>query len=176
MAEKNKDVKVKKQKEIKYRSEEQQEVIRFIIILVSIFAVVGIVYGVTKIFIKDEVKNTDDDIVSVGTMFNRSEEEYYVALYKKSEKDAILYSSIINKYANEEKSLKVYFCDLENKFNEEYYVGNENSNPKAKTIADVKFGDFTLVKISKGKIVKYVENIEDMKKELNINTEKDNNK
>ena len=109
-------------------------------------------------------------------MFNRSEEEYYVALYKKSEKDAILYSSIINKYANEEKSLKVYFCDLENKFNEEYYVGNENSNPKAKTIADVKFGDFTLVKISKGKIVKYVENIEDMKKELNINTEKDNNK
>lgn len=185
MAEKNKDVKVKKQKEIKYRSEEQQEVIRFIIILVSIFAVVGIVYGVTKIFIKDEVKSTDDDIVagtvnydivSVGTMFNRSEEEYYVALYKKSEKDAILYSSIINKYANEEKSLKVYFCDLENKFNEEYYVGNENSNPKAKTVADVKFGDFTLVKISKGKIVKYVENIEDMKKELNINTEKDNNK
>mgnify|MGYP006990201815 CR=1 FL=1 len=65
MAEKNKDVKVKKQKEIKYRSEEQQEVIRFIIILVSIFAVVGIVYGVTKIFIKDEVKNTDEITVFI---------------------------------------------------------------------------------------------------------------
>lgn len=177
MAEKNKEKKVKKVKEVKYRSEEQQEVIRFVIILVSIFALVGIVYGVSKIFIKDAEKPIDDevvagtinyDIVSVGTMFNRADNEYYVALYDRSEANAILYSSIVNVYANKEKSLKVYFCDLENSFNKQYLAEDGVSNPNAKTIDDVKFGKFTLVKISKGRITKYIESVEDMKKEFGI--------
>lgn len=177
MAEKNKGKKVKKVKEIKYRSEEQQEVIRFIIILVSIFALAGIVYGVSKIFIKDAEKTNDDevaagqinyDVVSVGTMFNRADNEYYVALYEKSDVNAILYSSIINVYSNKEKSLKVYFCDLENSLNKQYVAEEGASNPNAKTIEDVKFGKFTLVKISKGKITKYIESIDDMKKEFDI--------
>lgn len=167
----------KKIKEVKYRSDEQKEVIRFIIILISIFVIVGAVYGLSKVFIKDNTSTEKEpvtgqinyDIVTVGTMFNRSENEYYVAIYKKTTPSAILYSSVINKYASKDKSLHVYFCDLENSLNSAYYVGEKGvSNPKAKTIDEVAFGDFTFVKIKNGKIVKYIENIDDAKKELGV--------
>lgn len=164
----------KKIKEKKYRSEEQREVIRFFVILISVLVVVGVVYGVSRLFIKETNPYEDEvtegeinyDVVTVGTMFNRSDNEYYVALYEKDDPNAILYSAIINKYSKKDSSLKVYFCDLTNTLNKEYI--KDVSNPNAKTIDDVAFGEFTFVKIKSKKIVKYFENIDDVKKELNI--------
>lgn len=164
----------KKIKEKKYRSEEQKEVIRFFIILISVLVVVCAVYGISRMFIKETNPYEDEvtegeinyDVVTVGTMFNRSDNEYYVALYEKDDASAILYSAIINKYSKKDKSLKVYFCDLTNSLNKEYV--KDVSNPNAKTIEDVAFSKFTFVKIKNGKIVKYFENIDDVKKELSV--------
>ncbi len=176
MAEKKNSKKEKKIKEVKYKSEEQQEITRFIIILVSIFVLVGIVYGVSKIFIKDKETSTDTvtpgsvnpDLVTVGTMFNRPEDEYYVALYDKTIKEAVIYSAIISSYTSEEDALHVYFCDLDNFFNKDYISPDESSNPNAKEMEDLKLGKFTFVKIKNGKIVTYLETKEDMKKELGV--------
>lgn len=174
----NKKNKTKKIKEIKYRSEEQQEVIRFVIILISIFVIVGAIYGVSKFLIEDEdaTEETETvsgeinyDLVTVGTMFNRNYDEYYVVAYKKTDASAILYSSIVNKYSNKDKALKVYFCDLDNSLNNEYYVGETGeSNPNAKKMSDLALGKFTFLKIKDGKIVKYLEDIEEAKKELGV--------
>ena len=173
--EKNK--KVKKIKTPKYRSEEQQEVIRFISVLIIVIAVVSIVYGVSRLFIDEKSKFNDNvipgeinyDLVTVGTMFNRNYDEYYVVAYNKEDSQAILYSSIMSKYTNKEDSLKIFFCDLSNSLSSAYYVGETGeSNPNAKTIDDLALGNFTFIKIKNGKIVKYIENIEEAKKELGV--------
>ena len=57
---------------------------------------------------------------------------------------------------------------MNNKLNNTYYnVGGDNkSNPKATKVEDFDFGDLTLLKISKGKIVEYLEDYEIIKEKL----------
>lgn len=174
---KEKTKKVKKLKQSKYRSEEQKDMMRFLIILFGVIAVVAIVYGISRFLIKEEDVFKDEvvtgqvnyELVTVGTMFNRNYSEYYVVAYEKEDTQAILYSALMNKYTNMTDSLKVYFCDLDNKFNENYYVGETGeSNPGAKSIEELALGKYTLLKIKNGKIVKYIETLDETKEELGV--------
>lgn len=162
----------------KYTSEESKEVKRFIIILLSIIVLVLAVYGITRLVNKDKNNNDDRtvtagsidyDKVSVGTLFNRADSEYYVIVYDGEAPNAIYYSALMNKYMDKEKSNKVYFCDLSNELNKKYYVGEDkDSNPNATTSSELAFKDLTLIKIKNGKIVKYLETLDTIKTELGI--------
>lgn len=162
----------------KYETDEVKEVKRFIIILFSIIIIALIVYGVTKLVNKNNDTDVNDyytageidyDIVTVGTLFNRSESEYYVIAYDGEGNNAIYYSALINKYMAMEKSLKVYFCDLSNILNKGHYVGeNGTSNKNATKSSELAFKNLTLIKIKNGKIVKYVETLDTIKTELGI--------
>ena len=169
--------KVNKVSKLDYLNDDQREVLRFVVILLVIIVVVVIIYFISYFAsLKNEYHYNDEateatinyDTVTVGTMFNRPEGTYYVALYKDDLADAVYYSALFNKYMNQEDALKIYYCNLNNKLNEKYYTADGKSNPKATSINDVKFGEFTFVKISKGKITKYYEDITKVKKELNI--------
>lgn len=177
----NDKVKTKNIKKVdidKYTSEESKEVKKFIIILLSIIVLVLAVYGITRLINKDKDNNDDRtvtagsidyDKVSVGTLFNRADDEYYVIVYDGEASNAIYYSALMNKYMNKEKSNKVYFCDLSNELNKKYYVGEDkDSNPKATTSSELAFKDLTLIKIKNGKIVKYLETLDTIKTELGI--------
>ena len=177
----NYEKKNKKTKEPKYRSEEQQEVIRFVAILIGIIIIIGLVFIVSNVFIKNDNEESETDVVagqinydlvSIGTMLNRLDNEYYVAIYKKSSSDAMMYSTIINKYLTDnylKGYLPIYFCDLDNRLNTDYYVGTDKeSNPKATKIEELALGDFTFIKVKSGKIIGYYENIDDVKKELKV--------
>ncbi len=178
----NDKVKIKKDKKKlnidKYETDESKEVKKFIIILLSIIVVVLAVYGITRLVNKDKDDDTarevtageiDYDIVSVGTLFNRADSEYYVIAYDGEDANAIYYSALMNKYMDKEKSIKVYFCDLSNELNKKYYVGEEkSSNPKATKTSELAFKDLTLIKIKNGKIVKYLESLDTIKTELGI--------
>ncbi len=155
-------------------TEEQSELVHFAIIVVVIFVLVGVIYGVSRIFIKEETKisspesqvgNVNYDVVSIGTMFNRNYDEYYVFIYDIEDPNGVYYSAIVNSYKGTKDALKVYFCDLGNTLNKDY-IAKDKSNPKAKTMKDLSLGKLTLVKIKNGKITKYLENIDDIKKEL----------
>ena len=171
------DNKGKKIKNEKYISDESKEVRNFVIILLGIIIIVLIVYGVSKIFVEDEdtsiqrVTQTgkiDYDIVSVGTMLNRNYSEYYVAIYDEDSPQAVLYSTIIANYLNEEDATKVFFCNLGNYLNKDYYVGSEGkSNPDAKSVSEFAFGDLTLIKVEDGKITLYLEDLDTIKEEFN---------
>lgn len=162
----------------KYTSEESKEVKKFIIILLSIIVLVLAVYGITRLVNKDKDNNDDRtvtagsidyDKVSVGTLFNRADSEYYVIVYDGEAPNAIYYSALMNKYMDKEKSNKVYFCDLSNELNKKYYVGEDkDSNPNATTSSELAFKDLTLIKIKNGKIVKYLETLDTIKTELGI--------
>lgn len=177
----NDKVKTKNIKKVdidKYTSEESKEVKRFIIILLSIIVLVLAVYGITRLVNKDKDNNNDRtvtagsidyDKVSVGTLFNRADSEYYVIVYDGEAPNAIYYSALMNKYMDKEKSNKVYFCDLSNELNKKYYVGEDkDSNPNATTSSELAFKNLTLIKIKNGKIVKYLETLDTIKTELGI--------
>ena len=160
----------------KYISEESREVRNFVIILMGIIIIVLIVYGVSRIFIKEEspipertvqAGKIDYDKISIGTLLNRNNSEYYVALYDAEEPKAVTYSAVITKYLENEDAIKVYFCDLSNPLNSDYYVGEDGTtNPDAQDISQLALGDLTLIKVENGKIVKYLEGFDAMKAEF----------
>lgn len=166
----------KKVKPEKYVSEESKEVRNFVIILFSIIIIVLIVYGVSRIFIDDKSESTnretqagviDYDIVSVGTMLNRNYSEYYVAIYDEQAPEAVLYSTIITNYLNQEDATKVFYCNLGNYLNKDYYVGSDGqSNPDARSISEFAFGDLTLIKVENGEITLYLEDLDAIKAEF----------
>lgn len=169
----------KKQKTLKtdkYISDEAREIRNFVIILIGIIVIVLIVYGVSRIFIKEDNFNTerivqtgkiDYDKISIGTLLNRNYSEYYVALYDAEVPKAVTYSAVITKYLEKKDAIKVYFCDLGNPLNSKYYVGEEGtSNPEATEISELALGNLTLIKVENGKIVKYLEGFDAMKSEF----------
>ena len=177
----NNIVKTKNTKKVdidKYTSEESKEVKKFIIILLSIIVLVLAVYGITRLINNNKDNNEDRKVtagaidyekVSVGTLFNRADDEYYVIVYDGEASNAIYYSALMNKYMNKEKSNKVYFCDLSNELNKKYYVGKDKeSNPNATISSELAFKDLTLIKIKNGKIIKYLETLDTIKTELGI--------
>ena len=101
-------------------------------------------------------------------MLNRPYDEYYVLFYNSNDNNAVLYSMLLTKYmekSSESDYIKIYYCDLQNKINSDYYNVNKDnkSNPKAKTIDELDLGDLTLIKIKKGNINSDFEGYKDIK-------------
>jgi len=157
-------------------SEDENEIKAFIIIVIVIAVLIGVIYGLTELFKKDESKETSNivtgsinyDKISVGTLLNRPYEEYYVLAYSQDDSKAVLYSTILTKYMQNSKDkdyIKIYYLDLNSQLNKEYYDKNNDgkSNAKAKEIEDLDFGDLTLIKIKKGQIKKYIEDFDTIK-------------
>lgn len=161
----------------KYRTEEQEQIIKFIVILLIVIAFVVGAYFFTKSVVKKDSGTTEEqastagainyDVVTVGTMFNKSDSSYYVIVYNSEDTSTVYYQELVSKYSKTTNALKVYTCDLNNSLNTKYVASDEKpENIKAKTIYDVSFGKLTLVKIKNGKIIKYINNIDSIKTEL----------
>ena len=100
----------------------------------------------------------DYDIATVGTMFNRVEEEYYVLMYS-SENDSKL-DSVLNKYRSSDDYIKTYFIDLDKKVNSTVLGDKLVKEPK--NSKEVKVTGATLYKIKNGTVVKYYSGIEEI--------------
>lgn len=172
---------MKKQRKISYQTEEQKEMMHFLIVLAIVVVLVCGVYFISKLFIMDQslfepnyqagVVNSNRAIV--GTIFNRPETEYYVLAYDETDDQAVYYSALSTKYTSKQSgALKVYHVDLNNELNKCYYVGEGDSNKNAKSVADIKLKDLTLIKIKNGTIEKYLEGITAIEKELAVTKEK----
>ncbi len=155
-----------------YKSETEQEITRFIKILIGVVIVVLGVYFFTNNFVSKEAKEkeevTETEInptkIIVGSILNRDEEEYYVLAYKSEEANGSLYNAYLETYKNKEDSLSIYEVDLDNYLNSSYYA--EEANTNVENIKDIKLSSPTLLKIKSHKIVKAVYSNEDIKKEL----------
>lgn len=167
-----------KQKKIVYKTEEQNEMIKFFIVLIVVVILIVGVYFLSKVLIKEEVKDltyttgtVSTTAAIVGTILNQQEKIYYVLAYDSESTDAASYRNYAGYYtSSDSKNTKVYYVDLSNGMNKKYYV-KEGSNPKAKKIEDLKMIDGTLLKIENGKITKYLEGMEAIKKELKVKEE-----
>lgn len=171
------DTKKVKGIKIENNASDDNEVKTFIIIVVIIAALVGVIYSLTEYFSKDEnvdevvAGEIDYDKTSVGTILTRPYDNYYVMVYNSEDSKAVLYSTILTRYMennNDKDYLKIYYCDLNNTLNSKYYNvdADGKSNTEAKNVEDFDFGDLTLLKIENGKITKYIEDYEKIKEIL----------
>ena len=169
-------------KNMKIETEEQKEMKRFVLVLLGVVVVVIGIYFFTRAFVtKDLFKDEKNDqtyttgVVSetaaiVGNMLTRPENEYYVALFSLEDNQASYYDAIISKYSGDSENknkLKVYYVDLANKLNEKYLATEDDkATTKYKDLDSLRLGDFTLIKVKKGKVNKLLTTVEDIKKEL----------
>jgi len=168
-----------KKQNIVYKTEEQNEMIKFLVVLFVVVILIIGVFLLSKVLIKEEAKDLSYATGSVsttacvvGTMLNNPEKEYYVLAYDTEGNDANAYTTYAGYYKNsQENAIKIYFLDLQNGMNKDYFV-KENSNPKATKIKDLKIKDGTLIKIQNGHIAKYTEGLDNIKNELKVTKEK----
>lgn len=163
-------MKQKRLKTQRYDSEDTKEIRNLIIIAVILIALAVGLYFLTDAILGKK-KNNETSVefdyteCTVGTMFNRPYDEYYVFLFDSTSSSASQYQSLISNYEKKDNAKKIYFVDLSTKFNSEY-VG-EKSNKKPTKATEVKVKDSALVLIKKGKVSKYYESVTDYEKVLN---------
>ena len=160
-----------------YKTDEQNEIKKFIIILLIVGIIVVAAYFLTRIFVTKDLLNQDQkekteavfdyNITIVGSMLNRPYDEYYVLAYSSKSPEVNYYAGILSRYQEKEDSLKIYVVDLNDSMNSSYYSKDE-TNPEAKNIEDLKLGDFTLIKVKNKQISKYLESADSIKAELGL--------
>ncbi len=163
----------KRNKRIKretYHSEEQTEIMHFVWILVIIILLVIGIYFFTRVFVTKDLFNSKEDTKTItpgtinysnaiiGTMLNKSEEEYYVLLVDNSLPNAVYYTGLANNYSRNENALKIYYVDLSNELNKKYIGANNITD----NLDNFKVNTNTLIKVKKGKITNYYTNEKDL--------------
>lgn len=176
--------KVNKNK-VKYETTEQAEIKNFIIVIVVVLLCVGAIYLATRLFVtKDLFKKEeapveevvpgkiDYSVATMGTMLNKEDKEYYIAIYDADPSSDYYYDMmvLISEYKALKEHLPIYVVDLSNHLNKSFY-DPENVNVEAKTLEEIKVGDITLIKVKKGEIKKYIVDYAKMQKELGIEEE-----
>ena len=157
--------------------DEDKAIRNFIIIFVIVILVVVGIYFFTKLVVnKDESSTTTNEtkeveinnsVAIVGTMLNKSEDHYYVILYRSEDEKSYDYSSVVTNYNATDKKLAMYTVDLSNALNSKFY-DKENIKLDATDINDLRFGDITLLEVKDGKISKSYNSLETIKKALKL--------
>lgn len=161
------------------QNEETKTMKQFLITLIIVIVGVVGIYLLTKYVVKkdnstnnssntEEKSYIDPNTAIVGTMLNKSSDEYYVIIYDKTGDNATTYYSIVSTYKSKDKALKVYTVDLSNSLNKKYIATDNKTNPKATNLEDLKFGEVTLLKVKNNKITEAYETTDAIKKALDV--------
>lgn len=162
-------------------SDEQSEMKRFGITVLSLTVIVLAVFMFTKYVVNDGDVNIvvfdsyagaiNYNVITVGTILGKSDEEYYVLAYSSEDLNVASYQGVAYAYTSQESEdlIPVYSLDLETAFNIDYKATDENpENTEATSIDELSFGDITLIKVKNGKIVKYLNDLDDIREELAV--------
>ncbi|MBQ3021465.1 MAG: hypothetical protein IJD92_04515 [Bacilli bacterium] len=159
-------------KQNKIVSGDELKIRNLIILLVSVIVIcVGVYFLTEHVLNKETESNQTDkkveinyDIASIGTMFNRIEDEYYVILYSSKDSGSEL-DSVLDSYRSSDNYIKTYYVDLNLKINKSALKGKLVEKPNNSNEISVK--EATLFKIESGKVTKCysgVDNIIDVLK------------
>lgn len=152
---------------------ENNEVVSYIKIIIAILLILGVVYlitfllnknglfqkGYTAPTISDAIINYDE--LLLGSVFEKGNGTYYVYLDNLTE---ITNVQTYNKVSNYKGDTPLYFVNMQSSFNSKYI--SEASNKNAKNASELKITVPTLLKISNGKIVSYLDTLDSITGEL----------
>jgi len=142
-----------------------------IIVVVCVLAFIGLFY-LLAIHITNKNANIDPNENSnvnessdyseilLGSTFNRSESEYLVVYYDKSNEEinSSLGSKVMD-YTAKDDNLTIYTVDMGNMYNKSYNT-TEDTNKAPNNVDELRINGPTLIKISKGNVVEYIEGLE----------------
>ena len=159
-------------KKEKYYTEEQQEIRSFIKILLGLVLIFLVLYFLSTKFMGkgNSIKRTNQsgkvqyDSISIGTLLNKADSEYYVLVF---DSDDLNNSYIINKassYKSNQDSKPLYTADLSLEFNKTFL--SDQSFYHKNSVDGIKFKGTTLVLVKEKNIVKFIETVDDIDKEL----------
>ena len=165
MAKNNMGIKYKRPKrernKVDYTITENDGLKKFFIILASVLVFIGVLYlgvlGLEKLGVFEEgytkpskgATEISTEYIMIGTVFNRPEKDYIVIFDD--------YSKNINPYVNslaENYKLRAYKVDMSKSENSKYKSDKENTNVKKDS--DLKINDVTMIRITNGKVSKYI--------------------
>ncbi len=139
-----------------------------IVILSAVFLYLVSAIFITKeinLFGKNNTTNTTNQTVSnailAKSIFNQSEESYYVYFYDFKESNNNINTIVSSKLSES----KVYRVDTSSSFNSKYV--SDTSNRSATTLDDLKVVKNTLIKIEGDTITMYLEGEEEISNNLN---------
>ncbi len=152
---------------------EDYSLTKFVKVLVIVILSAVFLYLVSAIFITKEINlfgknnttNTTNQTVSnailAKSIFNQSEESYYVYFYDFNESNNNINTIVSSKLSES----KVYRVDTSSSFNSKYV--SDTSNRSATTLDDLKVVKDTLIKIEGDAITMYLEGEEEISNNLN---------
>ena len=109
---------------------------------------------------KKEVEISREEII-VGRSLSMSKDDYYVVYY--DDTNSTTYNEIVKNYT---KSISIYKVNMSNGFNKKYSTDGESNKTPSK-VSEFKINGPTLIKVSKNKVVEYVEGEEAIRTILN---------
>ncbi|MBO5530609.1 MAG: hypothetical protein J5970_04350 [Bacilli bacterium] len=109
---------------------------------------------ITMYVTRDKKEKPNNDIqytnIIVGSILNRSEEDYFVLVEKEDDANIQNYQTMIDKYNNKDEHLRFYIVLLSDPFNASYVA--DEANLSVEKITDIRFSETTLLHIKNGKI------------------------
>lgn len=165
-------MKNKKLKQTKRLSEDANEIRNLIIITIIIVLFTAGLYFLTDASLAKK-KNQNEEVsvaeisydeITIGMMFSRPYNEYYIFAFKSDDKSANQYETLVSNYKSNEDAKKIYSIDLNLKFNS--FVLSETVNKAPEKATDVKIKDKALFLIKNGKVLKYYETTSEIEKAL----------
>lgn len=169
-------------KKLNIKTEEQKEMTRFLVVLIGLILIIVGIYFFTRVFVTKDLFTNKDNSESeyttgvvdntaaiVGNMLNRLETEYYVALLNYDNPESYFYNTLISNYLEKENALKFYYVDLTNSLNKKYLATEGKTiSTNYKDLDSLKLGDITIIRVKKGKVVKFLIDEDSIRKELNV--------
>ena len=175
-----KEEKPKKIKNGGYKSEDTNDLKRFIIILIAVIVFIVLAYFITRIFVTKDLFNEETKEVTPGTinynntiigaMLSKPEEEYFIMCVDASVASSVYYLGLMNNYSAQEGALKVYLADLSNALNAKF-VGETNNITE--NFDELTIATPTLIKVKKAKIVESYTDDESIAKALKVAQEEE---
>lgn len=152
-------------------SEDENQVRTLIILFIIVVLIcVGLYFLTDAMINKESTTNNnikeveiDYDVATIGTMFNRIEDKYYVLMYSNQEDGSNL-NSVLTKYRSSDEYLKTYFIDLDKKINSSVLGDELVKTPKNSKEVEVKGA--TLYTINEGKVVECISGVDEIIKVL----------
>lgn len=156
---------------------EDYKTMRSFIIVVVIIAVLmlGLFYFNGKFVTKDHFQGStttttkeatfDNTSLTISTMFDITDDEYYVLLYDKNDKsNASIYNGLVADFKDDK--IKIYTVDMSSAMNKKYYNKDGKANTSPNKSEDVMITEPTLIVFKKGKVNEYITGIEKIASKL----------
>ena len=144
----------KNARERKMITSDEMNVGSFFKIIIWLLVVLLVFTLITMFVTRDKKEKPKTTIqytnIIVGSILNRSEEDYFVLVEKEDDANITSYQTMIDKYNEKDEHSRFYIVLLSDPFNKQYVA--DESNLTVDKITYIRFSETTLLHVKNGKI------------------------